>query len=94
MREARAVAAVEHDHIVSIFAVEMHGGIPCLLMPLLRGQTLAKRLKAANGPLPLAELLRIARQTALGLAAAHECGLVHRDIKPANLWLEEYARDG
>lgn len=89
VREARAAAAVEHDHIVAIFAVEMHAGIPCLLMPLLRGQTLAERLKAANGPLPLAEILRITRQTALGLSAAHERGLVHRDIKPANLWLEE-----
>jgi formylglycine-generating enzyme required for sulfatase activity len=56
-------------------------------MPLLKGETLDDRLKR-EGKLPLAEVLRIGRETAEGLAAAHAAGLVHRDIKPGNLWLE------
>jgi WD40 repeat protein len=88
LQEARAAAAVEHDHIVGVFAVENHEGLPCLTMPLLRGQSLEQRLRSARGALPVAELLRIGRETATGLAAAHARGLIHRDIKPANLWLE------
>jgi hypothetical protein len=86
--EARAAAAVEHDHIVSIWQVGEHGGIPFLAMPLLRGESLDRRLDC-EGRLPVAEVLRIGRETARGLAAAHAQGLVHCDIKPANLWLEE-----
>lgn len=93
VREAQAAAAVEHDNIVPIFAVEMHTidkqqGAPCIIMPLLRGSTLKQRLEETDGPLPLAEILRIGREAASGLAAAHEGGLTHCDIKPANLWLE------
>lgn len=89
VREAQVAAAVEHDNIVTIHAVEELDGLPCIVMPLLRGITLKERLQAAAGPLHVAEILRIARETANGLAAAHACGLVHCDIKPANLWLEE-----
>jgi len=88
VQEARAAAAVEHDHLVGVFSVEAEGGVPFLTMPLLRGETLESRLQAARGPLPLADVLRIGREVATGLAAAHAAGLVHRDIKPANLWLE------
>ena len=88
VREAQAAAAVEHDHIVAIYAVEIHNDAPCIIMPLLRGMTLKQRLEDTDGPLPLAEILRIGREAASGLAAAHECGLIHCDIKPANLWLE------
>ena len=86
--EARAAAATEHDHIVGVFAVEEHDGVACITMPLLRGESLERRLKSAGGPLPLPEVLRIGREAAAGLAAAHEKGFVHRDIKPANLWVE------
>ena len=61
--------------------------MPFLAMPLLQGESLDARLKR-EGRLPLAEVLRIGRETAEGLAAAHEHGLIHRDVKPANLWLE------
>src|SRR5262249_29408326 len=88
LREARATAAVEHDHIVHIFQVNEENGIPYLTMPLLRGESLSARLKAAGGPLPVFEAVRIARETAEGLAAAHEKGLIHRDVKPSNVWLE------
>ena len=86
-REAKAAAAVEHDHIVPIFQVGEERGILFLAMPFLKGEALDTRLKR-EGRLPPIEVARIGRQTAEGLAAAHEAGLIHRDIKPANLWLE------
>ena len=60
-------------------------------MPLLQGEALDDRLKR-EGRLPLAEVLRIGREMAEGLAAAHAAGLIHRDIKPANMWLESARR--
>jgi eukaryotic-like serine/threonine-protein kinase len=92
LSEARAVAAVEHDHIVAIHHVGEHDGVPFLAMPLLRGQTLEDRLREAGGALPVADILRIGRETAEGLAAAHGRGLVHRDVKPSNLFLESSGR--
>ena len=87
LREARAAAAVEHDHIVPIFQVGEDRGIPYLAMPLLKGEALSARIKA-RGPLPLFHIVRIAREVADGLAAAHAAGLIHRDIKPSNIMLE------
>jgi serine/threonine protein kinase/DNA-directed RNA polymerase subunit RPC12/RpoP len=87
LREARTAAAVEHDHIVAIHQVGEDRGVPFLAMPLLRGESLEQRLRRA-GRLSLPEVVRIGREIALGLAAAHQRGLIHRDIKPANLWLE------
>jgi hypothetical protein len=86
LREARAAAAVRHDHVVPIFHVGEQDGAPYLVMPLLDGESLAARL--ARGPLPPAEVARVGREAALGLAAAHARGLIHRDVKPDNLWLE------
>jgi hypothetical protein len=87
LREAQAAAAVEHDHVVAIHQVGEENGVPFLVMPLLQGETLEERLQR-EGRLPPAEALRIGREVAEGLAAAHAHGLVHRDIKPANIWLE------
>jgi serine/threonine protein kinase/class 3 adenylate cyclase len=87
LREARAAAAIEHDHIVSIYHVGEDRGVPFLAMPLLRGESLEDRLRRCGKP-ALAETLRIGRETAEALAAAHQHGLIHRDIKPSNLWLE------
>src|SRR5207302_3265782 len=87
LREARAAAALEHDHIVPIYQVGEDRGVPFLAMPLLRGETLEERLEREGKP-PLAEVVRIGQEIAEGLSAAHERGLMHRDIKPANLWLE------
>ncbi len=89
-REARAQAQIEHDHIVPIYQVDQSNGVPFLTMPLLKGQTLDDYLRSGH-PLPLRHVVRIARETASGLQAAHELGLIHRDIKPANLWLDSTA---
>lgn len=86
-REARAAAAVVHEHVVAIHNVETGGEAPFLVMPLVAGESLQQRIDR-EGPLELRELLRIAMQTASGLAAAHAQGLVHRDVKPANILLE------
>jgi hypothetical protein len=87
LREARAAAAIEHDHIVPIYQVGEDRGVPFIAMPFLKGQPLDQRLQDGEA-LPLSETLRIGRETAEGLAAAHASGLIHRDIKPGNLWLE------
>ena len=87
-REARAAAAVVHENVIAIHAVSESGGLPYLVMPYVRGTSLQKRLDA-QGPLAAAEILRIGRQVAAGMAAAHSQGLVHRDIKPANILLED-----
>ncbi len=87
VREAQAAAAIKHDHIVSIYQVGEDRGAPFLAMEFLDGESLDSRLKR-EGTLPVPELVRIAREIAEGLDAAHERGLVHRDIKPANIWLE------
>src|SRR5436305_2477192 len=79
-REAVATAAIKHDHIVAIYHVGQDRGAPFLAMELLEGEPLDERLKRA-GKLPLAEALRVGRQAALGLAAAHKRGLIHRDVK-------------
>jgi hypothetical protein len=89
VREARAAAAIAHDHVIHINHVGEENGVPYLVMPLLRGETLAQRLKRCEH-LPLREVLRIGREVAEGLAAAHEQGLIHRDIKPGNIWLEAH----
>src|SRR5262249_21141076 len=86
-REAQAQAAVSHDHVVAIHAVEEADGLPYLVMQYVAGASLQERLDR-GGPLELHEILRIAMQTAAGLAAAHAQGLIHRDVKPANILLE------
>jgi hypothetical protein len=88
LREAKAAAAVTHDHIVTIHAVDEANGLPYLVMHFIAGQSLQQRIDK-EGPLELAEVLRIGMQTASGLAAAHGQGIVHRDIKPANILLED-----
>ena len=87
VREARTMAKVEHDHIIPVYQVGEDRGVPYLAMPLLHGETLDRRLLGGK-PLPVDEILLLARQAAEGLAAAHAQGLIHRDIKPSNIWLE------
>jgi serine/threonine protein kinase len=87
-REARAAAAVVHEHVVAIHNVETEAASPFLVMQYVAGESLQGRLDR-QGPLAIKEILRIAHQTAAGLAAAHAQGLVHRDVKPSNILLEE-----
>jgi serine/threonine protein kinase len=86
-REGQAAAAVSHDHVVTIHAVDDHERLPYLVMEFVAGESLEECIRR-TGALPLESILRMGRQTALGLAAAHEVGLVHRDMKPANILLE------
>ncbi len=88
-REAQAAAAVLHPNVIPIFNVESDVRQPYLVMQFIAGPSLQTRVNA-EGPLPIADVLRIAQQTAAGLAAAHEQGLIHRDVKPANILLEEH----
>lgn len=87
LREAQATAAIEHPNIVAIHQVGQDRGVPFIAMPFLKGESLDQRLKREKKLSP-AECVRIGRQVAGGLAAAHEHGLIHRDIKPGNIWLE------
>lgn len=86
-REARAAAAVVHDHVVAIHGIETGNDLPYLVMPFVGGESLQRHVER-NGPLDPTDITRIAMQIAAGLGAAHEQGLVHRDIKPANVLLE------
>ncbi len=89
LREAQAVAGIHNDHVIEIHHVDEDRGVPYFVMPLLKGETLEARLRR-EGRLPDADVLRIGKEIAQGLAAAHvsERKVIHRDIKPANIWLE------
>jgi serine/threonine-protein kinase len=84
-REARAVAALTHPHICTLYDVGRHDAVDFLVMEFLPGETLATRLAA--GPLPLADSLTCAIQIVSALDHAHRRGIVHRDLKPANVML-------
>lgn len=88
LREARAVAALTHDHIMPIYHVGQCDDTLFMVMPQLQGESLADRLTRQH-KLSVDETLRIGWQVAEGLAYAHESNLVHRDLKPANIWVED-----
>jgi TolB-like protein len=89
-REARAVAAISHPHIITIFSVEEAEGIHFLTMELIEGRSLKQVI--AEGPLPIARVIEIGGALADALAAAHEKGIVHRDLKPANVMITAEGR--
>jgi serine/threonine protein kinase len=89
LREACSAAAVRHENVIAIHAVEERP-IPYLVMEYIAGETLQQKLDR-TGPIDAEEVLLIGRQIASGLAAAHAMGLIHRDIKPANILLEKSA---
>jgi eukaryotic-like serine/threonine-protein kinase len=86
LREARSSAAVRHENVVQIYEVGEQP-LPYLVMEFVPGETLQQKLDRC-GPLEVSEVLRIGRQVAEGLAAAHACDLIHRDVKPGNILLE------
>src|SRR5262245_14738383 len=89
-REARAAASISHENVVAVHQVEEDEGkdLPFLVMELITGESLEKKV-LRDGRLTLREIVNIGMQTAAGLAAAHEKGLIHRDIKPGNILLEQ-----
>jgi serine/threonine protein kinase len=84
-REARAIAALNHPHICTIYDVGFESGIDYLVLELLHGESLAARLK--RGPLPIDEALARAIEIARAIDSAHRAGIVHRDLKPGNVML-------
>jgi Tol biopolymer transport system component len=82
-REAKALASLNHPHIAAIYGFEKAAGAQALIMELVEGEDLSRRI--ARGAIPLDEALPIARQIAEALEAAHEQGIIHRDLKPANI---------
>lgn len=91
LREARAMAAIKHDNLVTIYDIDREGETIFIAMELLEGMSLDHWIARAEAD-DIAEIVRISREIAVGLSAIHKSGLVHRDLKPTNLWLE--APDG
>ena len=85
-REAKALAALNHPHVATLYGMERHDGVPFLAMELVDGPTLEDRI--AQGPMTADEARVVFGQIAEGLEAAHERGIVHRDLKPANIRLD------
>jgi serine/threonine protein kinase len=87
-REARAISALNHPHICTLFDVGHHEGVDYLVLEYLEGKTLAERLARDGGAaLELNEALKIAIEICDALDKAHRTGIVHRDLKPANVML-------
>ena len=82
-REAKTLASLNDPHIAQIYGIEESGAARALVMELVEGEDLSKRI--ARGAIPFEEALPIARQIAEALETAHEAGIVHRDLKPANV---------
>jgi len=87
LNEAETAAQLTHPNIVPIYSVDERDGLVYFVMAFVEGQTLAQRLTAAGGPLPVEEARRILRDVASALAYAHAHGVIHRDIKPDNILL-------
>jgi serine/threonine protein kinase len=86
-REARLTAQVRHPNVVVVYSVHDDAMPPFLVMEFLHGGTLLERIR--GGPLSEAETIRLAKDIAAGLQAAHDLGLLHRDLKPSNIGFRE-----
>jgi serine/threonine protein kinase len=88
LREARAIGAVESPHVVQVFdaGTDPESGRAFIAMDLLRGTDFGALLKK-TGPLAVYAALKIVGQACVGLAAAHQRGILHRDVKPSNIFL-------
>ncbi len=87
LEEARAMAAIDDDNVVTIYEVGESDGTPFMAMELLKGETLEKLTRSGKA-VALDDLVDIAKQLVSGLSAAHRRGIVHRDVKPGNVWIE------
>jgi serine/threonine-protein kinase len=86
LQEARLTARIVHPHVVGIFDFGERNGVPYIVLEYLPGDSVKRRIRTA-GALGTKEALELAKQALLGMAAAHELGIVHRDIKSENLLL-------
>ncbi|HEX8169734.1 MAG TPA: protein kinase [Thermoanaerobaculia bacterium] len=84
-REAKAISALTHPHICTLYDIGSHEGVDYLVMEFLEGESLADRL--AKGALPLEQVIRYGVEIAEALERAHRAGIVHRDLKPGNIML-------
>jgi eukaryotic-like serine/threonine-protein kinase len=82
-REAENAAAIDHPHVIAIYAVDQFKDMPYLVMPMVDGGSLSDRM--ASQTFSIDEVLSVGRQVAVGLSAAHALGIVHRDLKPSNV---------
>jgi serine/threonine protein kinase len=85
-REAKSVAKLRHPHILPVYSVGDGDGLAFMVMPYIKGESLAARLK--RGPVGVDEAMRITIEIARALDAAHRVGIIHRDVKPENILLD------
>jgi serine/threonine-protein kinase len=86
-REAKVLASLNHTNITTVHSVHHVDGVRFLVMEFAHGENLSDRI--ARGPMPLEDVLVVAKQIAMAIEAAHESGVVHRDLKPANVTVTE-----
>jgi len=89
MREARAVADLNHPNVVQVFRVDRHEAQPYFVMEYVEGESLKELIRRENKLQPM-RALQILKEVGSGLAAAHDKGVIHRDIKPENIMLTKY----
>jgi Tol biopolymer transport system component len=89
-REAQAIAALNHPHIVTIYSVEEADGLPFLTMELVEGRPLSEAIP--SGGMTPEKMLKIGVAVSDAIAAAHQRGITHRDLKPANVMLADDGR--
>ena len=87
LREAQAIASLQHENVLAIYGVQFASGKPVLIEQFVDGESLQKRIQR-EGALPINACVAISLQIAKGLAAAHERDIVHRDLKPDNILLD------
>jgi serine/threonine-protein kinase len=91
LREGRAAAAVHHPNVIEVLDVGVQRGWPFLVMELLEGEDLEKRL-ARTGPMGTREIIDLMVPVISGMMASHDAGVVHRDLKPSNIFLAKRHR--
>ncbi len=89
-REARAASALNHPGICTVYSIEAHDGRPFIVMELINGTTLARKI--GGKPFEIGELVDLGIQISDALESAHSKGIAHRDLKPANLMLNDRGR--
>jgi len=86
-REAKAISALNHPHICTLYDIGKEGDMPYLVIEFIEGATLAERIR--KGAVPSDQVIRIASEMASALEAAHRKGITHRDLKPGNVMLNK-----